>query len=122
MGRVLAVAQIGRNGVHRAGAVERDQCDNVLEVFRAHADKHLRHARGFKLEDTLGLALCQHRVGVGIVIVEVRNAEIRVLAAHGQLGIMDDRQRAQTQKIHFQKTQTLDLHHVELGHGQAVVG
>ena len=122
MGRVLAVAQIGRNGVHRAGAVERDQCDNVLEVFRAHADKHLRHARGFKLEDTLGLALCQHRVGVGIVIVEVRNAEIRVLAAHGQLGIMDDCQRAQTQKIHFQKTQTLDLHHVELGHGQAVVG
>lgn len=73
---------------------------------------------GFKLEDTFGLALCQHRVGVGIVIVEVRNAEIRVLAAHGQLGIMDDRQRAQTQKIHFQKTQTLDLHHVELGHGR----
>ena len=122
LGRVLAVAQVGRNGIHRAGAVERNQGDYIFQVLWPHADKHLGHAGRFKLEDALRLTFCQHGVGVRVVVIEVCNTEIRIFGmAHGHLGIMDDGQRAQTQKVHFQKAQPLDFHHVELGDRQAVV-
>ena len=120
--RLAAVAQIGGDGIHRTRAVERDQGDDIFEVFGAHTDQHLRHTRGFKLEDALGFALGKHGVGGGVVVVDVRHTELRFAAAHGGFGIVDDGQRAQTEEVHLQKPQTLDLHHIELGHGQAVVG
>ena len=41
---------------------------------------------------------------------------------HRRFRIADNGQGAQTQKVHLQQAQFLDLGHVELGHRQAVVG
>ena len=41
---------------------------------------------------------------------------------HRRFRIADNGQGAQTQKVHFQKTQFFDLGHIELGDRQAVVG
>ena len=123
LGRVLSVAQIRWDGVHRAGAVQRDQGDDIFQVFRAHAHQHLGHAGRFKLEDAHRLAAGQHLVGGGVVVVNVGHPEIRVLGvANGHLGIVDDGEGAQAQEVHLQQAQALDLHHVELGDRQAVVG
>ena len=42
--------------------------------------------------------------------------------ADGHLGIVDDGEGAQAQEVHLRQAQALDLHHVELGDRQAVVG
>ena len=120
--RFAAVAQVGGDGVHRAGAVQRDQGDDVLEVFRAHAGQHLGHAGGFKLEDTLGLAAGQHCVGGGVVVVDALVRKRGLFLLHGGLGVADDGQRAQAEEVHFKQAEALDLGHVELCDRHAVVG
>ena len=120
--RLVPVAQIGGNGVNGTRAVQADQSDNVFKVLRLQAHKHLLHAGGFQLEHTLGIALTKHFIGIRIVIVQITDGEFRVLLLHRNLRISDDGQGAQTQKVHLQKTQLFDLGHVELGHGQAVIG
>ena len=119
--RLVPVAQIGGNGVHGARAVQTDQSDDIFKILGLQAHKHLLHAGGFQLEHTLGIALPQHFVGIRVVIVQLADGKLRVLLLHRNLRISDDGQGAQTQKVHFQKTQFFDLGHIELGHRQAVV-
>ena len=45
--RLVPVAQIGRNGVHGARAVQTDQSDDIFKVLGLQAHKHLLHAGGF---------------------------------------------------------------------------
>ena len=120
--RLVAVAQVGGDGVHGAGAVQADQSDDVFQILRLQAHQHLLHAGGFQLEHALGIALAQHFIGVRVVVVQLLDGELRVMLLHGGLRIADDRQGAQAEEVHLQKAQFFDLGHVELGHGQAVVG
>ena len=119
--RLVAVAQIGGNGVHGTRAVQTDQSDDIFKVLGLQAHKHLLHAGGFQLEHALGIALPQHFVGIRVVIIQLADGELRVLLLHGSFCIPDHGQGAQTQKVHLQKTQLFDLGHVELSHGQAVI-
>ena len=120
--RLVPVAQIGGNGVHGARAVQTDQSDDIFKVLGLQTHKHLLHAGGFQLEHTLGIALTQHFIGVRVIIIQIADGELRVLLLHRNLCVPDDGQGAQAQKVHLQKTQFLDLGHVELGHRQAIVG
>ena len=120
--RFMAVAQVGRDGIHRAGAVQADQSDDIFQILRLQAHQHLLHTRRFKLEHAFGLTPGEHFVGFGIVIIQLGDGEIRFFFLDGQLRIPDDRQGAQTEEVHLQQTQLLDLRHVELGHRQAIVG
>ena len=54
---------VGRDVLHRARPVERDQRDDVLDAVGPHADQRLAHARAFNLEHADHLAARQHRVG-----------------------------------------------------------
>ena len=120
--RFMAVAQVGRDGIHRTGAVQADQSDDIFQILRLQAHQHLLHTRGFKLEHAFGLTPGEHFVGLGIVIIQLGDGEIRFFFLDGQLRIPDDRQGAQTEEVHLQQAQLLDLRHVELGHRQAIVG
>ena len=120
--RLVAVAQVGRDGVHGTGAVQADESDDVFEVLRLQTHEHLLHARRFQLEHALRLALGEHGIRLRVVVIELGDGEVRVLFLDGQLRVSDDRQGAQAQKIHLQQAQLLNLGHVELCHGQAVVG
>ena len=122
LGRVLPVAEILGNGIHRPGAVEGDQRDDIFQIFRLHTDQQLRHAAGFQLEQPYRLTVIHHGIGGRIIIVDLRNAECRFAQAHRSLGVMDDRQGAQAQEVHFEQAKALNLHHIELGHRKAVIG
>ena len=41
--RFMAVAQVGRDGIHRAGAVQADQSDDIFQILRLQAHQHLLH-------------------------------------------------------------------------------
>ena len=120
--RLAPVAQVGGDGIHRPGAVERDEGDDIFKVFGAQADKDLLHAGGFQLEHALGLAVGQHGVGGGVVVIDAGEGKLRCAALDRHFGIVDDGEGAQAQKIHLEQAQALDLGHIELGHRQAVVG
>ena len=120
--RLVAVAQIGGDGLHRPGPVEADEGDDVLEVFGLQAHQDLPHPRRFQLEHPFGLAAAQHLVGGLVVVVQLCHREGGVLFLDGRLGVPDDGQGPQTQKVHLEQPQLLDLGHVELGHRQPVVG
>ena len=120
--RLVAVAQIGGDGLHRPGPVEADEGDDVLQVFGLQPHQDLPHPRRFQLEHPFGLAAAQHLVGGLVVVVQLCHREGGVLFLDGRLGVPDDGQGPQAQKVHLEQPQLLDLGHVELGHRQPVVG
>ena len=63
---VLDLAEF-RDVLHRAGPVERDQRDDILDAVRLHALQRIHHARAFHLEHRDRLGLGVKRVGLGIV-------------------------------------------------------
>ena len=58
---------IGRDIRHRAGTVERDERDDVLETVGVHFDQRLAHAGAFQLEHAHRLAAPEHFVGLSVV-------------------------------------------------------
>ena len=95
VGRFLAelARAIGRDVRHRAGAVERDERDDVLEPVGAHLDQRLAHPRAFHLEHADRFAAPEHFVGA--LVVERDGAEIDVDAAPPDQ-LLGDAQRGQT--------------------------
>ena len=120
--RLVAVAQVGRDGVHRAGAVKTDKSDDIFKVLRLQTHEDLFHTRGFELEHALCFALSQHLISRCIVIIQLLDGEGRVFFLDGRLRVPDDRQGTQAEEVHFQQAQLFDLGHIELGDRQAVVG
>ena len=107
MGRVIAVAQVGRDGVHRAGAVKTDKSDDIFKVLRLQTHENLFHTRGFELEHALRFTLTQHLISRCIVIIQLSDGEGRVFFLDGRLRVPDDRQGTQAEEVHFQQAQLL---------------
>ena len=72
---VLARA-IGRDVRHRAGPVERDQRDDVLETVGLHVEQRAAHALTFQLEDADRLGARQQLVGLRVVERDRREIEL----------------------------------------------
>ena len=121
--RVLLARHVPGNGLHRAGAVQRNRGDDVLEAGRLHLGQELGHARGFQLEDAGGVAVGDHLVDPRLVQGDVGACEVRPQPVPGHLdGVHDDVQRPKAQEVHLQKAQRLHRAHGELGGDHVVVG
>ena len=113
---VALAPRIGRDLVHRARAVQRDQRDEVVELGRLDLAQGALHALRLELEDPDRVAAGHHLVGLLIVERQVRH--VRPLAA-GALDdvqrVLDDVEVAQAQEVHLQQAELLDGLHRELG-------
>ncbi len=58
---------IFRDELHRAGPVQRDQCDDVVELFDVELLRKTGHAAGFHLEKADRFAAVVERKGSGII-------------------------------------------------------
>ena len=112
---VLAVAE-QRDIVHRAGAVERNQRDNVAECGRANRRQRAAHAFGFELEYPDGVAALKQVVDCGIVPGEAIVCDRNVTPGEQALGFLEHRQRLESEEIELHQPRGLDVLHVELGH------
>ena len=63
---LLAFDEI-RDQVHRAGAIERDDGDDVFEPVRFEAGQQVAHAGAFQLENPGGLSGGEQGKGLGVV-------------------------------------------------------
>ena len=124
--RLLAVlaVDVGRDVVHRAGAVERHHGDDVLEAVGLEPLEAFAHARAFELEhaDRIGPApaarsSCVSSSGeLGKIDVDAAAAldELDRLLQHGQ--------RLEAEEVELHEARRLDQLPVELGDGEARLG
>ena len=113
---VLA-ADVGRDVLHRARAVEGHDSNNVLEAVGPQLAQHVAHTGGFQLEDADGLRPAQHFEHLGIIQRNAIDVEIRLEAPDQPLGFGDDSQGLEAQKVELHQPGWLDPFHVELGRG-----
>ena len=108
--------------IHRAGAVERDDGGDVLDALRPQAGAYACHARALELEHAGGLSFREHAEGLFVVVRHFVDAEVRRMAAHHVLGVLEHREVAQPEEVHLQQAQLLERRHLVLAdHGLVVL-
>ena len=114
---VALAARVVRDEAHRAGAIERADRDDVVELGRADLLERLAHALRLELEDADRVAAGEHLVGLCVVERDRRHVDLDVARA------LDDRHRvldhvevAKAQEVHLQEADLLDRAHRVLGH------
>jgi len=101
----------------RAGTIEREDGDDVLEAVRCQLAHELLHALGFDLEDRRRIAVLENLVGLWIV--EGQRVEVRAFAGQTFDVLqrqLDDRQVAQPEEVELDQADLLDIVLVELRH------
>ena len=122
-GGVVLALYVAGDGLHRPRTVEGDGGDDVLEVLRLHVGQKLLHARRFELKHAVRVAIGDQFVDAGVVEGDVLAFERLRARPDGQGdGVHDDVERAQAEKVHFQKPQRFQRAHGELGGDHIVVG
>ena len=112
--RMKLVFDETRDGIHGARAVEGDDGGEVLDGLRLHVDTHARDPGGFQLENARRLALTQHGERCSVAVRQPLEIKVRLAAADGAGGVVEDRQIAQAEKVHFEKAKLLDGRHGKL--------
>ena len=113
--RVLLVARVRRDVLHRPRPVEGDDGDEVLELRGADIVQRLLHAGALELEHPGGVAPREHPVG--LLVVERQPVDLDADAARA----LDDAERgldhvevAQAEEVHLEQAELGDVVHVEL--------
>ena len=112
--RMVTALDVARNGLHRAGSVQRNDCGNVLNGLRAQTGNDVGNARAFQLEHAHGRALAEHLVSRGVAHIHVLDGKIRRVTANQLFRVRDNGQVAQAEEVHLEQTEFLDRHHRKL--------
>ena len=100
-----------------SGSIERVQRGNIVEARRREAAHQLAHLVALELEDTDRVAEAQHLKDLGIVEGNVVDVDLEAVATLDVLErSLDDREVAQSEKVHLQQTELLDRGRLVLGH------
>ena len=92
--RMMAALNVARNGLHRTGSVQRNDCGNILDGLRAQTGNDVGNARRFKLEHAHGRALAEHFIGRGVAHIHVLDGKIRRVTANQLFRVRDNGQVA----------------------------
>ena len=108
----VVAACVRRNVRHRTRSVERHECDQILEDLRLDLTQRVAHAGALELEDARRIALAEHGVRRLVVQRKVGNVDLRAagLLDHAH-GLVDHIEVAQTEEVHLQETECLDVAH-----------
>ena len=102
--RIVAIMNILRNRIHRSRSVKGKNCRQVLYILRTKAAKNIFHSVRFELENTVGQSLSHHFIGCFIVKAHIFHRKIRILFSYKLLGISNNREVTESQKVHFKKS------------------
>ena len=112
--RIFFSAHIVGNPLHRAGAVERDERDDLVDRGEADLAAEILHAAGLQLKHAGGAAGIQEGKRLRVLERDRLDVELRIGGAADVVhGVGDDGERLEPEEIHLQQT--------ELRHGIHVV-
>src|SRR5699024_1820850 len=93
-----------RNKVHGAWAVQRNSCNDVLQILAFQLLHETGHPCTFQLEHSICLSSSQHLIYILIIIINMIDIQGNSLISLSQFYcILDDCQGSEAQEIHFQK-------------------
>ena len=123
-GAVLALDELVGH-LHRPGSEQSNNSRQVVEPVRLQTLDEVAHAERLELEHRRRAALPQQLVGLGIVDgnridVERRLAAAGALAIDRRDGLVDDRERLQSQEVELDEADRLEIVLVELRQQRAV--
>ena len=99
---VLLVFDIYGYRLHRAGAVKRNYCDQILKAFRSKFHEPRSHACTFQLENSARITACEHSKDRTVICRDRIYIEIRLGLMYFADSITDYRKVSQSEKVHFQ--------------------
>ncbi len=102
--RMMTALDVARNGLHRTGPVQRNDCGNILDGLRPQTGDNIGDTLTLQLEYAHRLTLAQHFVGCRVIRIDLLNGKIRRMTANHSLGISDNGKISERKKVHFQKT------------------
>ena len=108
--RVLLALDVVRDELHRARAVECDECDDLIDGRDVELPAKRLHAAGFELEHADRLGVVEQGERLGVLEPDLLDVELRQFAvlADELLGIVDHGERLQPEEVHLQQAQLLD--------------
>ena len=121
---MLSLDEILRHAAaQRARAIKSHHRDQVLEAIRVELHQQIGEALGLGLEDADGVAGTKHGAGLLVYVGDLVDVDVDtpIRFDHFQ-SVADDREIAQTQKIHLEKAQLLYLVFFVLGLDEIVLG
>ena len=110
-----------RNRIHRTRTIQRNCRSHIVNRIRAQAHQHLLHALGFQLKHAISPAIRDERIGLFVVIRNLLNVKVRHAGAHHPLGIGDNRQIPQPEKVKLDKSEFRNRVHVKLRHNRVAI-
>ncbi len=116
--QALLALDIGRDVLHRTGAIEGHERNDVLEAVRLHRAQCLAHAGRFKLEHADGRALAEHCKGLFVIERQIVRVDVAAGVADETRSPVDDRQRLEAEEIEFDEACRLHPLHIVLGGGK----
>ena len=119
--RMMAALDIARDGLHRARSVQGNDCGDIFDRLRTQSGYDVGDACRLELEHPHGASLTEHLEGRRVVVGYLLDREIRRMAANHLLSVRDNRQVAQTQKVHLEQAKFFECGHGELGHHLLIV-
>ena len=111
----MLTVDVAGDVVHRAGAVQRHDRDDVLEPVGLKLAQHVAHARTFKLEHAGRIAAAQHLECLRILQRDRRQVDLHAARADQPLRHRQDGERLQPKEVELNQPRRFDIFHVELG-------
>ena len=113
---MLAIDKIvDHAALNRPRPVQRIQSAQIFNARRLVLAQDIAHAGRFKLEHATSEALGENLIRCGVVERQALGVEFDAVIFFDQShGLLDDVERSQPEKIHLEKRQLLQPHHVVL--------
>src|SRR5215211_6122266 len=106
---------VGRDLLHRTGAIERDEGHDLLEAIRLELSEQAAHPVGLQLEDPVRITTAQHLVDRRVVQGQRVDLDVLVPVVTDVVASqLDDREVPQAQEVDLQQAELFDALHVEL--------
>ena len=112
--RVVLALHIDRNVLHRTGAIERDNSNDVFKIVGPHLLERVPHARAFELEHAECLATCHQVIGRLVIKALPFGPDIPAIPANQFQSAVDDGERLQAEEVELNEPRHLGILHVEL--------
>ena len=103
---------VDHSALERAGTVQRVERDQVVQALGLRLPKQLAHPRALELEDAVRLTVAEQLVGFLVVQRDGVDIEVDVVRALDFVErIANQRERAESEEVHLQEADALDLLH-----------
>ena len=110
----MLAGDVTGNVVHRPGAIERDERDDVLDTVRLEAAERVPHACTFQLEDAHRSTAAQHIVGRLVVERDRGEVDLDPGLAQNFARIVEHGERLEAQQVELHEPGHLGVLHREL--------